>query len=325
MALRIIRKSSSQSQVELIRGKSEAKPLCSLLCFLDNAEQVAAAKQLVDQSEWIQNHVQCLFMKSQALSEPLRPHFAPMEQTTKLLSEPKDASWSLRLRTLMQEASSEHCLFLAVLPESDVLPVLRRLEQALREDPSLGLVAPALGTETEVLAAGQDLPHDVAQHSLRWADGSQTLDLKNDQLAYLYQGLSLKQWQTLASGPLQVAGAPLLVAGLRREAYFSLNWSDQPYTLPWLAQDLAFGLRQQQYRLAVVPEIQPLTASEQVLLEPGEASAALLETWLPVRKNTFFPLYLKHGWLAQGSVFLWAEQPQLSLAQSYLATKVAQV
>lgn len=305
MALRIIRKSASQSQVELIRGKAEHSPVASLLLYIDSEAQLEAAKNLLA-AQWIQDDVECLLMKSSALSESLRSHFNAQGQTIKLLNEPKDASWSLRLRTLIQEASAECCLFLPLLPASvDLLTVLKALAAALPADPNLALLGPALVHDGQVLAAGQDLAINFARHQLLAEDSAYTLDFDPQRLFYFYQGLPLALWQRLAGeGLLPAAGVPLNVVAIRRSAYLSLDWQDQDFELPWLSQALAFALRQAQYTLAVSALTLNLSASETEALKPSAAPQALLDTWQPLRKNTLYPLYLQHGLKQQGQDFV---------------------
>lgn len=70
MALRIIRKSSSQSQVEVIRGTAaEAQPALTLLCQIQNAPELAAFKALIAESEWLRDHAEWVIMKGPELEE----------------------------------------------------------------------------------------------------------------------------------------------------------------------------------------------------------------------------------------------------------------
>ncbi|MBF2052470.1 MAG: hypothetical protein IGS03_03275 [Candidatus Sericytochromatia bacterium] len=311
MALRIIRKSASQSQVELIRGKSEQAPAASLLIYIDSEAQLQAAKSLLA-AQWIQDDVECLLMKSSALDEPLRPHFNAQGQTIKLLNEPRDASWSLRLRTLIQEASAECCLFLPHLPASvDLMEVLKTLASALPTDPNLALLGPALVHDGQVLAAGQDLAVNFARHQLLTEDSAYSLEFDQQRLFYFYQGLPLALWQRLAGERLlSAAGVPLNVAAIRRSAYLSLAWQDQDFELPWLAQELSFALRQAQYTLAISGLTLNLSDSEAETLKSSVAPQNLMDTWQPLRKNTLYPLYLQHGLIPQGQDFALPLQPK---------------
>lgn len=324
MALRIIRKSSSQSQVELIRGSSDEKPEISLLCFFDTEAQLKAVQQLIQNSEWIQQKVQCVLMKGQALESQVRTYFSPLQHTIKLLNEPKDASWSLRLRTLIQEASSEICLFLPFVPEADPLACLQAMADAMAADPNLAMVAPALSDGDKILAAGQDFPAALPAHRLDFGGQTKDYEFKAKQIFYLYQDLPLSLWTELAKVPLQVSGLPLVVSALRREAYLSLAWTDQDWNLPWLAQGLSLALRQQQYLLQVLPQTLPLNAKEALHLESLEPPAAFKEIWSARLRNLVFNLYRSHGLQQEGLVFSQSKVAPRSRIESYYAEKVAQ-
>ncbi|HEY9841224.1 MAG: hypothetical protein ACAI44_25410 [Candidatus Sericytochromatia bacterium] len=300
MALRIIRKSSSQSQVELIKGSGEGKPAFSLIVFIDSAASFEAFKVLLADPALQQAEV--LVYKCHSYSEQIRSQLPALQQTTKLINESKPASWSLRLRTGIQEASSDICLCLPFLPEASILPLLSELVGALQQDPSLGMAGPALVDQAgAVIAAGQDVAASLPAHVLAF-DGQQQ-EYPPAPLLYLYAGLPLGLWQKLATAPLQMPGVPLPLAAIRREAYLSLSWADQEWSMPWLAQDLALGLRQKQYRLAVVPGSLSLSPAEAAWLETEAMPEGFAEKWQPVLRQVVFELYRNHGWQQAGTRF----------------------
>lgn len=323
MALRIIRKSSSQSQVELIRGESDKTAEASLLFFLESDEQLALAQSMIKESEWIQTKVQCLFMKGQQLNASLRSSFSPMGQTIKLLNEPPNASWSLRLRTLVQEADNDICLFMPFIPETDPTDALPALISSFSADPAVGMAGFTLSDGQNVLAAGQDYPSSLATHSLE-LDGEQWhYEFDSEKLFYLYSSLPLGVWQRLGPNPFLVSGIPLPVSALSKAAYLSLNWSDQPWSLPWLAQEIALGLRQKQYRLQILPQTINLSASESSWLDGASPPEGFKEKFAPGLRQLIFSLYQSHGWRQNEHVFHRSESPLQARIESYYAEKVA--
>lgn len=318
MALRIIRKSSSQSQVELIKGSSDQKPRFSLLCYLETPEMLEAVKGLLA-LDWFQQQAQCLVMKGSGFAEALRPHFQPMQHTTKLLTEPKDAHWSLRLRTLIQEAEADLCLFLPFVPQAEQAPAcLQALLENLATHPELALLTPVLAKDEQILVAGQTLEPELPAHSLQAPQGEQAyaaVQAENPDLFYTYAGLPVSLLEALPQPLFQMAAVPLVATALRREAYLSVNWAQQDWNLPWLAQDLGLALRQKQYQLGVLNQALPLTPEEAALLEAGPPPSTLLEKWKPLRQVQF-GLYESQGWQKQGTTFRL--QPHTDEVAAYL-------
>lgn len=321
MALRIIRKSSSQSQVELIKGSTEAKPAFSLAVFLDSAAEFESFKALLETP--LLQTAELLIYKTQAFEQSapgqsLRNQLPAMPQTAKLINESKAASWSLRLRTVVQEASSEFCAFMPFAPDAASLEKIPALLAALRQDPGIGLIGPALTRNQVLLAAGQDVPVGLPSHTLAFEGFEQ--HYHPEHLFALYRALPASLWQVVAgSEAVQVPGVPLALAVLRREAYLSLSWADQDWELPWLAQDLALGLRQKQYKLAIGPEIYELDEAREAWLTAGPMPESFREKWQPVLRQVIFEVYRHHGWKQSGDRFSGPIAP--SRIQAYLAQK----
>ncbi len=320
MALRIIRKSSSQSQVELIKGTSDQKPNLSLMLWVDSAESLAASLDLI-KDEWLQENAEILIYKSESFVEQIRGQLPQFKLTAKLINESKASTWSSRLRTLIQESSTDYCLFVP-FNTPHLVQTLQALFQALKQDSSLALVAPALCSEqTQALfSAGQDFSQGLTPHHLNIQEQSYSFEPLANSLFYLYQGLALTDWQQIAKKPLQVTALPLVVSGVRREAYLSVNWSDQDWSPSWLAQDLALGLRQKQYRLAVLPQTLTLTNTQLAWLEVGEAPTGFIEKWQPLLRQVIFELYRQHGWKQSADTFTY-QNPTGVRVQDYLSSK----
>lgn len=320
MALRIIRKSSSQSQVELIKGSTEAKPLFSLALFFSTPAELEAVKALT--SHPILASAELLLYRTQAYEEAapgqaVRSQLPAMTQTAKLINESKTASWSLRFRTIVQEASSPYCLFAPFVPETSQLEKIPGLIQVLQQDPAVGLAGPALATETVLLAAGQEVAHRLPPHTIAYDSFEQ--NYSPEQIFYLYRALPLSLWKQLAPETVQVPGVPLALAAIRREAYLSLAWTDQDWSLPWLAADLALGLRQKQYRLALGAQVLTLDGGQQEWLEAGPMPASFQEKWQQSLRPVLYEIYRQHGWKQVGNRFQEPLSP--SRIQAYLAQK----
>lgn len=322
MALRIIRKSSSQSQVELIKGASDLKPSVSLMLWVDSAESLAASLDMI-QDQWIQENAEVLIYKSEGFSEQIRSQLPAFNLTAKLINESKASTWSSRLRTLIQESSTDYCLFVPFVTP-DLALTLQAMYQALKQDASLAMVAPALlSQQTQVLiAAGQDTSFGLKPHQLNINDQSYSFEPAASSLFYLYQGLKLNDWRQLCPQKVQVTAVPLAVSAMRREAYLSVNWADHDWSPAWLAQDLALSLRQKQYRLAVLPHTLSLNSSQLAWLEVGEVPSKFIEKWQPLLRPVIFELYRQHGWKQSAFRFTFQTLSGRSV-QDYLSQKEA--
>lgn len=303
MALRIIRKSSSQSQVELVKGSAAGKPLFSLLAIIDSPLSFEALKNLLAHEALQEAEV--LIYKTHDYADQIRSQLPSLAHTAKLINESKPGSASLQLRTLIQESTTDYGLFVPFVPAADPMPALLAALEALRQDPSLGLAAPAFvdSDGVKLLAAGQDVAASLGEHQLVFNGKDQTYTPEDRALFYLYQDLPAALWQQLATSPLQVSGAPLPLAAIRREAYLALTWADQDWNWAWLAQDLALGLRQKQYRLALVPALQALGSEENAVLDAGDMPASFQEKWQSQLRQIVFTLYRHHGWKQAGTCF----------------------
>jgi len=227
------------------------------------------------------------------------------------------------LRTLMQEAECDICLFMPFVPQADLSEILPLMVSSMSSDPTLGMLAPCLRDETHILAAGQDCPSALQSHRLEQSGEAYDYEFSAESLFYLYQKMSLTAWQEFASRPLQVNGLPLLISALRKEAYLSLPWVDQPWSLAWLAEDISLALKQQQYRLQVLPQPVRLNRAEAFWLDGGKIPEGFKEKWTGEFKSQIFKLYHHHGWQQSGTVFNQIEQAPQESIESYYAEKVA--
>lgn len=293
MALRIIRKSASQSQVELIKGIGEGAPKYSLLCYLSTPSDLEQLKQLL-QDDSIQQEAEYLIMKSPDLEIDLRTSISAGKYTIKLVSDPKDALWTLRLRSLIQEAQTDICLFLPLITDAKALAkTISAQVQVMQAQPQLGMIGVTFSQATQIWAAGQDFSHDPIKHQLIIDQTRHEFCPPDQAIFYLYRGLHLSD---LPDQIRQVSGVPLPFSAIRRSAYQSLVWDKADWNLSWLAQDLAFGLRQKQYQLAIVPTSLNVDTRLQNLLEQESAPESFLEKWKTNFRFPIFALYQQHGW-----------------------------
>lgn len=328
MALRIIRKSSSQSQVEVIRGTSaEASPALTLLCQIQSSPELEAFKALIAESEWLKTHAEWVIMKGPELETPLRPHFQALNHTTKLMNAPEKASLNRCLRTLIQEASSEFCLYLNWAPTAEDLAFLPEALAFLKSNPNHAALSPLLCKQEKVLTAGTCLILDQPKHSLAFAEQEYSIPARRQRVLGLGQGVPAAVWQDLVQTPVALPSLPLSVLLLRRNAYLGLSWEDSHWDLDWLAQDISIGLRQQQYWLHLYPATVTLperVSSDAVLLQ-SSMPETFSQRWRPVFREALPGLYQQLGFeQKQPEVFQRGEQtPQDPVAAYFAALKVS--
>lgn len=311
MALRIIRKSASQNQVEIIKGTREETPLISLLFFVENAAQRDALSAFIQEQSWIQEHAQCLIMKAHTLKESLRSHFTAMHHTLKLLNEPKQHSWSARLQAFLSEAEADWSVFIPQLdPEVDLEALCQAYLQWIPHHPNTALLAPPLYQAGQVFAAGQMLSDtSIPPHSLHIA--SDTLRVKPEKaLYYFYQGLSSKAFEPFSQGKfLQSEATPLPFSAIQREAYLeaaeAFNDKSNTWDLSWLAQALAQQLGILQYRIGLIPHPLSLQEDSLALLTPSALPEDFPTPYQGTEHSTCFTLYKRHGLQQKGTRFAY--------------------
>lgn len=311
MALRIIRKSASQNQVEIIKGTREDTPQISLLFFVENAAQRDALSAFIQEQPWIQEQAQCLIMKAHTLKESLRTHFTALNHTLKLLNEPKQHSWSARLQAFLSEAEADWSVFIPQLaPEVDLEALCQAYLQWIPHHTNTALLAPPLYHEGNVFAAGQMLSDtSVPPHSLHI--DSDTLHVEPEKtLHYFYQGLSSKAFEPFSEDKfLQSEATPLPFCAIQREAYLeaaeTLKGNSNTWDLPWLAQALAQQLGILQYRVGVIPHPLSLQEDTLALLTPSALPESFPTPYQGTEHSTCFTLYKRHGLQQKGTRFAY--------------------
>lgn len=250
MALRIIRKSASQSHVEIIKGSATQAPRLSLTAYLSTlSEAESMLKWRTSAPEWLRTECEWILMRGPELKEVPRPQLQPGEQSLKILSAGESKTPAKQLQTLIKEASSPFSLVMVQQPP----PVGTWLENTLKHlesHPDCGAAGPVLMAGQGISAAGWTPLDEAAQHTLIW-----------DQQAYpaqvqagwhpLLQGLPFSVFKHLA--PFRPV--PALSEGciLRNAAVLALEescWEQLPDTA--LVRALCLELRKAQYWVHVV-------------------------------------------------------------------------
>jgi hypothetical protein len=307
MALRIIRKSASQNQVELIKGTGDETPQISLLFFIEKADDLKRLNTFLEDNAWIQNKAQCLIMKSHAIEGSIRSFFTPLYHTIKLLNEPKSPTWSLRLRTFMQEAQADTCVFLPTLEtDIDLSALCEHYLHHMHENPNTALLSPGVVDEdgTTLFAMGQAITPELPEYTLQI--GAQTLvPDANPGLHYLYQGLTVNAYKALKLNHVfAVEAAPLPLCGLNRKAYLSLPWKNQEWDLPWLAQEMAQIYQSLQYRMGVAPILIKSSENLREALCLTDRPEGFPDGSNP-ESGQLFKLYASHGFTQKGTHFVY--------------------
>ncbi len=308
MALRIIRKSASQNQVEIIKGTRESTPLISLLFFVEDLAQRDALSAFIQEQTWIQEHAQCLIMKSHTLKDSMRSHFTALHHTLKLLNEPKQHTWSARLQAFMTESEADWSVFIPQLStEIDIAELCRAYLTWIPRHPNTALLGPVLQDEKGIFAAGQMLSDtSVPPHSIRIE--ADTLHVEPEKaLYYFYRGISRGAFRSFAQDKfLQSEAVPLPFCALQRDAYLEATSSEdalQSWDLPWLAQALSqqFGLLQ--YRIGLIPHALTPARETLDLLESPTLPENFPTPYQGTEHNTCFTLYKRHGLQQKGIQF----------------------
>lgn len=307
MALRIIRKSASQNQVELIKGTGDESPLISLLFFIEKTDDLKTLNTFLEDNAWIQNKAQCLIMKSHKIEGSIRSFFKPLFHTIKLLNEPKAPTWSLRLRTFMQEALADTCVFLPNLEvDIDLTALCEHYLSHMDSNKNIALLSPGFMNDdsTTLLAMGQAMTSETPEYQLTIGDQTLSPQAKAG-LHYLYQGLYVNEYKALKLMHVApVEAAPLPLCALRRQAYLSLPWKNQEWDLPWLAQEIAQGLQSLQYRMAIAPMLVKASQGLQKLLK-----ITVCPPDFPENTNhdsgQLFKVYASHGFVQKGTQFVY--------------------
>lgn len=313
MALRIIRKSASQNQVEIIKGTREDAPAISLLFFIETEAERDALSEFLNTQTWIPAHAQCLIMKSHTLKESLRSHFSALQHTLKLLNEPQQHSWPARLQAFLSEAEATWCVLVPKLsPEIDLSALCQAYLQWIPEHPNTGLLAPTFYHEDKVLAAGQMLSaKHMVPHTLQF--GAEQLEVEpGEGLYYFYQGLSRDVFTPFSQNKVLLSeAAPLPFCALNKTAYLDaanhLEDASHTWSLPWLAQAISqhFGLLQ--YRIGLIPHGLSLEDNNTPLLESSAPPENFPTPYQGTEQATCFTLYKSHGLQQKGTRFAHTE------------------
>lgn len=307
MALRIIRKSASQNQMELIKGTGDESPQISLLFFIEKADDLKPLNTFFEDNAWIQNKAQCLIMKSHAIEGSIRSFFTPLNHTIKLLNEPKSPTWSLRLRSFMQEAQADVCVFLPTLEtDVDLSALCEHYLHQMDRHKNVALLSPGFIAKDgkTVFAMGQAMSAEVPEYVLKIGNQTLTPEAKAG-LHYLYQGLTVNAYKALKlTHVFPVESAPLPLCALRRQAYLSLTWKNQEWDLPWLAQEIAQGFQGLQYRMGVAPTLVKSSKKLRAVLELTERPEGFPEFSNP-ESGQLFKLYMSHGFVQSGTQFVY--------------------
>jgi hypothetical protein len=314
MALRIIRKSSSQSHVEVIRGTHpERKPLLTLLCPTQDLTSVKALAQLCSENSWIQENAELIMLKSPALTEPLREHLDPLQHHLKLMSSTEKNSLSRNIRSMIQEASADYCLYLPCKPDA-ALDWLPQALAFLRENPNHAAAAPVLTQGENVLSAGQSLALDIPAHALRIGTTDIPMPAMRHRVWNIGKSIPVALWPQ-APSPRPVPALPLAFMLFSRSAWLGLAWEDSAWDEDWIAQDVCLGLRQQQYWLHLLPyqvRIPETTAPE--ILSPGSVMPDLfMQRWRPIFRETLWTAYTETGF-KDNDENLWAYHSEIQSA-----------
>ncbi|PIQ24343.1 hypothetical protein COW36_24130 [bacterium (Candidatus Blackallbacteria) CG17_big_fil_post_rev_8_21_14_2_50_48_46] len=328
MALRIIRKSTSQSHVEIIRGTAtDSKASFSVLCYLQKQEQLEAFKRLIYESKEISEHAEIIFMKSTEVQEALRPHFEALPHNIKLMSAPEKASLSRCLRTLVQEAGTDICWYLPWAPAPEELNWLPEALSFLKSNPNHAAAGPILYHQEKLISAGQSMVLDMPTHQLNLNQNSYTVNAGKEKIWNIGKDIARTDWQSLKHGYAPVPALPLELLLFSRSTYLGLSWEDSNWAAEWVSQDICIGLHQQQYWVHLLPFY--VQAPEPVLQDLLTNSVSMPDTfaqrWRPVFRETLFDTYPVLGLKETSEKSFQAQPPQETdpVASYFAALKVS--
>lgn len=326
MALRIIRKSSSQSHVELIRGTAtESKPQLSLLCHVQTLEELEAFKALIQADSWIREQAELIVMKGAKLQEALRPHFQPQNHSIKLMNTPEKSSLSRSLRTLVQEASADYCWFLPWAPDASQCSWLAEALDFLLNNPNHAAAGPVLIRKQQVLIAGQCLALNLPAHRLTWGGISYEMPAAKRSSCCLGHAVGVEHWRQLEAGYQHVPALPLSLLLFSRSAYLGLSWEDTAWDQDWLAQDICIGLHQQQYWVHLLPfEVEvPERIPDAALFTQSAMPELFEQRWRPVFREMLAEVYAQLGFTEQSGgkeyIFMAETKDRRDPVAAYLA------
>lgn len=302
MALRIIRKSASQSYVEVIRGTAlDRQAQLSILCYIQTLEELEALKNLIQTDTWIHDNAEFIVMKGSELQEALRPHFQPQAHSIKLVNAPEKISLSRSLRTLVQEATTHYCWFLPWVPDTTQIHWLPEALTFLQSNPNHAAIGPLLSQNEQILAAGQCLALNIPAHRLSWQDKYYDMPAAKCISWCLGRTVDTMHWRQLATAYEPVPALPLSLLLFSRSAYLSLSWEDTPWDQDWLAQDMCIGFHQQQYWVHLVPfEVQvPARIPDSALFTGSPMPELFEQRWRPVFREMLPEVYAQLGFVEQ--------------------------
>ena len=327
MALRIIRKSASQSQVELVKGSGEGNgdnsPLFSLMFFAKDEDHLQRIAAFIENNVLIQNKAQCIIMKASEIRGNVRGYFSPVFHTIKILNAPEDSAWSVRLHTLLKEAECDTCIFLPSLPdEADLLGLIEAQQKMMQNDPTLGILGSALCYKNKIVTLGQTWNKNMPEHTLHF--GKNTHNLAPEQgLVYMYEHMNTDVCKKLESAKILLAEAVALpFSAIRRSAYLNLSFEKDDWSLPWLAQDLGFAFQKQQYRVGVLPFAVVLDSNMAHPLQRSAPPEAFVKKHPQGGANYLSRLYKNHGFAQEGMAFVYANDHREARIRSYIEHKV---
>lgn len=321
MALRIIRKSASQTQVELVRGSVPADqiPPMSLLLYIDSPASLQHWVTLLAQTEgWLYQSCEIVMMKAFHFNENLRPHLGARYWNCKLLQEPENTSPSKRMRMLIQEAQGEICLY-AEDPLHDLNPWAEASYQHLVTQTNCAAVGPVLiDTAGQVLMAGLSLARQDSQHTLSTTNHQKTYSLSQNHLLALGEGWPGEALLSWITDPVPVTALPLSGLALRRSAYLELAWEDQAWLQLAQAVELGLQFHRAQYWVELFPLAVTLPESSH-LDTRVDLPAPALEKWLPLCAEDWSTVYGHWGFSVSADGHDYLRKPAVISLEQQLA------
>lgn len=252
MALRIIRKSASQSHVELIKGTNENadRAKLSLLVYLQSLEDLENFKSLLYiENSWINTNCEVILMKSKAIDSSIRSELTPMPYTIKLLTEPETLSASKRLHILIQEAASEYCIYFSHAPKD--FENIESIYQHFEASPTAGAVGLSVTNGEQILCHGLSLVQQDYDLIFNQNTFKMTSSIGSPQA--LFAGLPVSLLQELGGKVLNTTALPTNGLALRKSAYLKTKWEDQKWDENWAGFELCLKLHQAQYWVQTLP------------------------------------------------------------------------
>lgn len=251
MALRIIRKSASQSHVEIIKGSATQAPRLTLTAYvstLSEAEHILNWR--ASAPNWLRSECEWILMRGPQLKDVPRPSLQPNEQSVKILSAGENNTPAKQLQIMLKEASSPFSLVMVHQPPA-LGTWLDNTLKHLETQPDCGAAGPVLMGSAGISAAGwTPLGDGTPAHEVIWEQNTYPTQAEPGWHPLL-QGLPVSVFQQLA--PFR--SVPALSEGciLRNAAVLGLPescWDNLPDTA--LVRALCLDLRKAQYWVHVV-------------------------------------------------------------------------